>query len=108
MAQVRGTFPALVDNVDKTVFAIISETLKEVPPIFPKYYNVESSDRKFERNVSYAMFGAAPLKGEGEDVTTQLIQQGWTKDFTHLEFGLGFEVTQTAQEDDLYDVLDQY
>ena len=108
MAQVRGTFPALVDNVDKYVFSVIDGTLKEIPPIFTKTYNVESSDRKFERNVSYAKFGAAPLKGEGEDVTTQLIQQGWTKDFTHLEFGLGFEVTQTAQEDDLYDVLDQY
>lgn len=108
MAQARGNFPALYDNVDKTVFTIISKVLKDLPPLFKKYYNMDSSDRKFERHVSYAMFGATPLKGEGEDFTTQLISQGYTKDFTHLEFGLAFEVTQTAQEDDVEDVLDQY
>src|SRR5678815_1035195 len=108
MAQVRGSFPGLYDNVDKTVFTIISETLKEVPPIFGKYYNQDTSNRKFERNLSYSMFGAAPLKGEREDFTTQLISQGYTKYFTHLEFGLAFEVTQTAQEDDMEDVIDQY
>jgi Mu-like prophage major head subunit gpT len=108
MAQVRGTIPANVDNVDKTVFAIVGKTLKELTPIWRKFYNVETSDRKFERNVSYSMFGAAPVKGEGQDFTTQLIKQGWTKDFTHLEFGLAFEVTQTAQEDDVYDILSQY
>jgi hypothetical protein len=108
VAQVRGSFPAGYDNVDKTVFTIIEGVLSELPRIHEKYYGVDTSDRKFERNVSYAMFGAAPLKGEGEDFTTQLIQQAWTKDFTHLEFGLAFEVTQTAQEDDMTDVLDQY
>ncbi len=108
MAQTRGTFPGLYDNVDKTVFAIIGKTLKELKPIWREFYNVDTSDRKFERNLSYAMFGSVPLKGEGEDYTTQLIKQGYTKDFTHLEFGLAFEVTQTAQEDDVYDVLNQY
>lgn len=108
MAQTRGVAPALYDNVDKTVFTIISAVLKEHPPIFKSYFNMDSSNRKFERQVSFAMFGAAPLKGEGEDFTTQLINQAWTKDFTHLEFGLAFEVTQTAQEDDIEDVLDQY
>ena len=108
MAQTRGTFPALYDNVDKTVFAIIDKTLKSLTPIWRKFYNIETSDRKFERNVSYAMFGAMPLKPEGNDFTTQLIEQGWTKDFTHLEFGLAFEITMTAQEDDVYDVVNQY
>lgn len=108
MPQVRGNAPALYDNVDKTVFTIISAVLKDHPPIFKGYYNMDSSNRKFERHVSFAMFGATPLKAEGEDFQTQLINQAWTKDFTHLEFGLAFEVTQTAQEDDVEDMLDQY
>ena len=108
MAQTRSVIPGNVDNVDKAVFAIIGETLREIPPIWRKYFNIESSDRKFERNMSYAMFGAAPQKGEGEDFTTSQIKQAYTKDFTHLEFGLAFEVTQTAQEDDVYSIISQY
>lgn len=108
MPQTRGNAPFLYDNVDKAVFTTVTLGLKENPPIYKKYFTIDSSDRKFERNVSYSMFGASPLKGEGDDFTTQLISQAWTKDFTHLEFGLAFEITQTAQEDDVYDVVDQY
>ena len=108
MAQTRGVIPALYDNVDKTMFNVFKDELNENPKIYTKLFNVETSDRKFERHVSYALFTDSPLKAEGADYTTQLIQQGYTKDFTHLEFGLGFEITQTAQEDDVYDVVNQY
>lgn len=108
MAQVRGTVPALYDNVDKTMFNVFKDELNETPVIYTKFFNIESSDRKFERHVSYALFTETPLKPEGADYSQQLIQQGYTKDFVHLEFGLGFEITQTAQEDDVYDVVNQY
>lgn len=108
MAQTRGVVPALYDNVDKTMWNVFKDELNEIPVIYTKFFNIESSDRKFERHVSYALFTETPLKPEGADYTQQLIQQGYTKDFTHLEFGLGFEITQTAQEDDVYDVVNQY
>ena len=105
MAQPRGIFPQLYDNIDKTISAILRDTLRELPPIYKQVFNTETSDRKFERRVSKAMFTDTPLKGEGEDYTTQLIDQGYTKDFTHTENGLGFEVTQTALEDDAENLL---
>lgn len=108
MAQTRGVVPALYDNVDKTMWNVFKDELNELPRIYTTLFNMEKSDRKFERHVSYALFTESPLKPEGADYSTQLIQQGYTKDFTHLEFGLGFEVTQTAQEDDVYDVINQY
>jgi hypothetical protein len=49
MAQVRGTFSALYDNVDKTVYALLNHQLKELPPIWTNVYSRKSSDRKFER-----------------------------------------------------------
>ena len=108
MAQTRGVIPALYDNVDKTMWNVFKDELNELPRIYTNLFNMETSDRKFERHVSYALFTESPLKPEGADYSTQLIQQGYTKDFTHLEFGLGFEITQTAQEDDVYDVVNQY
>ena len=105
MAQLRGTFAELYDNVDKTVKTVLRDSLKEIPPIWRKYYNVLDSDKKFERVMTVTPFGDVPEKPEGEVYALDLIRPGWSKDFTHLEFGLGFEATETALEDDQYDQL---
>jgi hypothetical protein len=52
--------------------------------------------------------GDVPQKGEGAAYTSDVIRPGWTKDYTHLEWGMMFEVTQTALEDDQYDQLAQH
>jgi hypothetical protein len=105
MAQVRGTNPDLYDNVDKTLYGIMKGQLKELPKIYPGYYNIKSSDRKFERIVTYVPFNDTVTKPEGETYAMDTLRQGYTKDFTHTEAGLGFEVTQTALEDDAENLL---
>jgi hypothetical protein len=103
--QTRGVFPDLYDNVDKMVYALLGKQLKELPPIWPAVYIRKTSDRKFERYTTVAPFGEVPPKPEGAPYQFDLIKAGWTKDVTPVEYGLGFEVTQTALEDDQYDVL---
>ena len=105
MAQTRGIFPELNDNIDKTFSAIMKDRLKELPKIYTRYYATKTSDRKFERIVSYVPFGDVPTKAEGAAYTMDTLEPGYTKDFTHTEFGLGFEVTQTAFEDDPENIL---
>jgi len=105
MAQVRGTFAELYDRVEKTVKTIIFDSLQELKPVYKAYTNMKSSSKKFERVVSVTPFGDVPQKDEGQVYALDLIRPGWTKDFTHVEFGLGFEVTETALEDDEFDVL---
>jgi len=105
MAQTRGQFDALNDNVDKTLSAIMKDRLTELPRIYPKIYNIKSSDRKFERIVTYVPMGDTQPKGEGEPYALDYIRQGNTKDFTHTEQGLSFVVTQTALEDDAENIL---
>lgn len=105
MAQTRGSFDALNDNVDKSFYAIMKDRLKELPKIYPSVYNIKSSDRKFERIVTYVPFGDTLAKAEGDAYVMDQIRQGYTKDFTHTENGLGFEVTQTALEDDPENIL---
>lgn len=107
MAQVRGTNPDLYDNIDKTFMGIMKGQLKELPKIYPAVYNIKSSDRKFERVVSYVPFGDTQSKPEGETYVMDTLRQGYTKDFTHTENGLGFEVTQTALEDDVENILNR-
>lgn len=105
MAQARGSFDALYDNIDKSLQGIMKAQLKELPRIYTGYYNIKSSDRKFERIVTYVPFGDTVAKEEGDAYTMDQIRQGYTKDFTHTENGLGFEVTQTAMEDDAENLL---
>jgi hypothetical protein len=108
MAQVRGTAPQLYDNIDKVVFSVVETTSKQLPAIWKQTYRVLSSKRKFERRLQYAQFDSVPLKGEGDDYNTKQIRLGNSVDFTHLEFGLGFEVTETAEEDDQFDVIAEH
>ena len=105
MAQLRGSFDALYDNVDKTIAGIMKGQLKELPRIYPTYYNVRQSDRKFERVVTYVPFADTQSKPEGEPYAFDTLRQGNTKDFVHTENGLGFEVSQTALEDDAENLL---
>src|SRR5574342_72878 len=107
MAQVRGTFDALYDNVDKSIGAIMKAQLKELPRIYTDVYNVKSSDRKFERVITYVPFGDTQAKAEGDSYAVDEIRQAYSKDFTHTENGLAFAVTQTALEDAVENVLNR-
>ncbi|MCU0252896.1 MAG: hypothetical protein MUE61_22125 [Vicinamibacterales bacterium] len=108
MAQTRGTFAELYDNIDKAVYTLLFDAQKELPKIWTKVFNVKSSDKKFERVMGVQGMGDIPEKAEGAAYTSDVIKAGWTKDFTHVEYGMMFEVTQTALEDDQYDQLSQH
>ncbi len=103
--QTRGVFPELSDGIEKTLRMVIGDQLHELKPIYKAYTNMKTSGKKFERQFGVTPFGDVPEKAEGEVYSLDLIRPGYTKDFNHIEFGLGFLVTETAQEDDEYDML---
>lgn len=103
--QNRGLTPALYDNVDKAVTTYLGKSAKEIPTIYTRIFRKMTSDRKFERTTSFAPFGDVPAKPEGNEYAFDIIMQAYTKDITPVEYGLGFAVTETAMEDDQYDLL---
>lgn len=108
MAQTRGQFAELYDNIDKTIFTVMFDANKELAPIWRDIYRIRTSDKKFERVMSVTGMQDVPEKGEGNPYSTDLITPGWSRDFIHAEFGLAFRVTETALEDDQYDQLSQH
>ena len=108
MAQARGTFAELHDNLDRAVYTLLGKEYKELSPIWRKYYQVKSSQKRSELVLTVTGMGDVPEKGEGQPYTTDIIQAGYSREFLHTEFGMMFEVTQTALEDDRYDVLSEY
>lgn len=108
MAQTRGSLSILHDNTDRQIFVMLGKQLKELPDIWRQTFKVESSNRQTEIAQNIVGFGDIPEKGEGATYTTDLLKPGHEKRVTHTEFGMGFEVTQTALEDDRYDQLKKY
>ena len=108
MAQTRGSFTQLFDNTDRMVGVMLGKQLKELPDIWRKVTKVQSSDRQTEISMNVVGFGDIPEKGEGAAYSTDVLMPGFEKRVTHSEFGMAFEVTQTALEDDRYDQLRKY
>lgn len=105
MAQTRGTFAELHDNIDRDIFTLLGKEWKEIKPIWKRYYTVKDSDKRSELVTTVTGVGDIPEKPEGQPYATDVIKVGFTKEFLHTEFGMMFEVTKTALEDDRYDVL---
>ena len=108
MAQTRGTFSELHDNLDRTVHALLGKEYKELNPIWRKYFQIKNSRKRSEDILTVTGMGDVPEKAEGAPYVTDIIRPGYAKNFLHVEFGMMFEVTQTALEDDRYDVLSEY
>ena len=108
MAQTRGSLSQLHDNTDRKVFVMLNQQLKKLKPGWRDRVKVESSARQTEIAMNIVGFGDTPEKPEGEPYATDLLRPGHEKRISHTEFGLGFEVTQTALEDDRYDQLTKY
>jgi hypothetical protein len=108
MAQTRGGFSQLYDNTDRKVGIMLNKQLKELPDIWRKVTKVESSDRQTEISLSVVGFGDVPERPEGEPFATDIIQPGHQKTVTHSGWGLGFEATIEAMEDDRYGQLKKY
>lgn len=105
--QTSGVFSALSDQVEKLIVDFARQGLNELDPVHEKILKTVSITSKFKRMQSIAPLGAVPAKAEGEEYSFDVIQPGYSKDFTPREYGLAFQVTQTAQEDDEYDVIGQ-
>ena len=106
--QTRGTFTELNDNIDKSIYTLLFDARKELPNRWKETIQEKKSKRRFERTLSVVGVGDIPEKGEGAAYTSSILRPGWSKDFLHTEFGLMFEVTQTALEDDQYDQLSNH
>lgn len=103
--QNRGTFAELHDNTDRAIFTLLDREWKEQKPIWRRVYNIKDSEKRSELVTTVTGVGDIPEKPEGQAFATDIIRAGYTKEFLHTSFGLMFEVTREALDDDRHDVL---
>ncbi len=102
MAVTRGTFSALLAPDLRKVFV---ETGLERPVEYSAVFNGEPMEWNPITDQQISGLGTAPAMAEGQ--TFSLDQQiiGGTKAYTATPFGLAFEVTRAAWEDELYGIF---
>lgn len=81
---------------------IIGTNLKDRTSYYSMFYNVETTERAFEDILYAAGLPMATVKPQGMPITSYDPLEGSTQRFTPATYGLGFEVTAEAWEDDLY------
>ncbi len=99
MAMNRATFPKDLQEGLNAHFGMI---VKSYPEEWRQFLDMETSRKAFEEDVLEYGFGAASVKGEGEDTAEDAGGQGWVARYDHETVALKFTLTQEAIEDNLY------
>lgn len=98
----RGAFSkALWEGVN----AWYGEAYDEHPVEWNKLFRIYNSTKAFEEDVMVSSFGLAAVKPEGVAVAYDSMTQGWTTRYTHVEYGLGFIITNLMVADDQYMIV---
>lgn len=106
--QTRGSFSALYDNTDRRMFVMLDAQLKKLPKIYEQVTQVISSDRQTEISMNVVGFGDVPERAEGAPFATDILLPGPQKTVTHSGWGLAYEATIEAMEDDRKDQTSKY
>jgi len=97
MPATRGTFSQLLAP---GLFSIIFEDLAMHPEEYSQLFNIYPSEMAYEEDQLIAGLGAVPQKPEGTALKLDEPIQGGSLRYTHVSYGLGFQVTREMWDDD--------
>ncbi len=79
--------------------------LNSKPMVYPQIFDVRSSKKRKETDLTYAGIGMLDKKNEGEPITYEDFTEGYDTVYTHSTFAKGIRITEELIEDDLYGVM---
>lgn len=77
----------------------------EHPKEYPDLVDLHTSDKNYEEDQELTGFGLAPVKTQGASIYYDTEGQGVTTRYTHINYGLGFIITEEAIDDNLYEKI---
>ena len=95
----------ILKELEPGLHAIFGEELRQYENQHLVLFSVESSARAFEEEVLFPGFGAAIVKPEGQGVSYADTGELWVSRYNHETVALGFQITEEAMEDNLYESL---
>ncbi len=98
----RDHIPDLLEmNLRKAYLDMYSR----LPAFYTRIYNIETSNKKIERDALVAGYGTYPVKAEGDDPVFDSGQEAFPQSYTHKSYALGVQVTREALMDDIHGVI---
>lgn len=105
MAMTRAAFTTYFTRGLKELFWT---NYKELPSVYDKIFRVERSDKNYEEVMGLVGFGLLAEEPELNTVALQDGIEGYKKRFTHLKYGLGYQVSQELVDDDMYGQINKF
>lgn len=102
MAVNRGQWGELLVPGARAVYV---DTYNELPATYPDVLEVLTSGKAFEDDLVATGLPIAVSRPEGEPIAFDRPQFRGKVRYIHAGFGLGYEITEEAYDDDLYNVL---
>jgi len=102
MLNARPEWPTLLDPSFRTVYNM---TEKEFPSQIDRVFNVQTSNKAYEKDTSVSGLGKLVQKSEGDAIVYEKPSSGYPVTYTHLTFGKGEMVTYEMYQDDLTNII---
>ncbi len=102
MTVVREQFDSLLRPGARKVFV---DDYNELPAIYPGIFNVDTSGQAYEDELVVTGLPIAVKRPEGAPIAMDRPKFRGRVRYIHTGFGLGYEITREAVEDDVYGVL---
>ena len=97
-----GSAPELLWPGIKTIYGI---SYNNYPKKYPEFFNMETSDKAFEKEQGMTGFPLAAVKEQGNEVFFSQMYQGYQREYIHLTYSIGAVITREMVEDDQYNVI---
>lgn len=97
----------LLRELEPGLNALFGLEYKRYPEQHKQVYDVFNSDRSFEEELRVTGLGLAQVTQEGGGVPMDTMQESYTARWNHETVKLGFQVTEEAMEDNLYQSLSE-
>lgn len=87
------------------LYSIVDDEWSQFSPEWEKLFNIHDSSRSIEQTTQLSALEAAGEVGEGEQVPSQRIYQGYDKTYRHLKYGIITPMSQESIDDGNFDLM---
>ena len=102
---VQGTLSELLAPGLNEVF---NTAMNEAPSVWESLFNSNTSNRAWEEDISWTGFEPFQEYGELEDIDLRGVAQGPKTRYVHRKWGLGYQISQEAIDDNLYGTTTEF